>query len=125
MISTSRSFERAWDPIAEIRSIPNTIAAISPNDCESIISMTTEYMLWPLAMTTLGYLAHIEYSPGMGNVWWREGRFCPKGAWKVMIFPFSEPAMWYPEFWDLNYPVWMAVTVVAVYAYSAICISLY
>jgi len=57
----------------------------------------------------LGYLFYIEFSPGMGNIWIRNGRFNPYGAWYMMISPLSKPFLWRREFVDINFFCWIIV----------------
>ena len=64
-------------------------------------------MIAGAAVATAGYLIHVQFSRGMGNIWWRAGRLSPGGAWAVMMYALRERRMWSPEFWDLNYPVWV------------------
>lgn len=58
---------------------------------------------------TIGYLLYIQFSPQMGNIWWRNDYFSPLGAFKVIIYPLQESKMWLPEFWDINYFIWLIV----------------
>ena len=58
-------------------------------------------------LITVGYLAYIELSPGMGNIWWRNNRLVPLSAIKVMMYPFKNIQMWLPQVWDINYPIWI------------------
>ena len=54
-----------------------------------------------------GYLLYIQFSPGMGNIWYRNGEyFSPMGAVRMLISPFQERYMWNIEFWDLNFVIW-------------------
>ena len=41
-------------------------------------------MLWVL-MTTSGYLYYIQFSPTMGNIWYRCDQFVPHNAINLMI----------------------------------------
>ena len=53
------------------------------------------------------FLLYIQFSPQMGNVWWRNNNFCPVGAYKVIIYPLKEIKMWNIEMWDINYFLWI------------------
>jgi hypothetical protein len=68
-------------------------------------------MLEGVAAATVGYLLHVQFSKGMGNIWWRNGRLSLGGATGVMGYALREPRMWSPEFWDLNYPLWIVTGV--------------
>ena len=70
--------------------------------------MARDFMLAGVAAATAGYLLHIQFSKGMGSIWWRAGRLSPGGAWAVMVHALREPRLWTPEFWDINYPLWLA-----------------
>jgi hypothetical protein len=58
-------------------------------------------------LITVGFIAYLELSPGMGNIWYRNNRLMPIGALRVMIYPFKNRQMWWPGVWDINYPVWL------------------
>lgn len=65
-------------------------------------------MLWVLATTT-GYLYYVQFSPTMGNIWYRNGQFVPMNAIDLMIYPFKDVMMWKPALWMINYPIWLFV----------------
>ncbi len=102
-----------WDPTAEIAKMPSSTMTISNNPCVSIICMARDFMLVGAAAATTGYLLHVQFSKGMGNIWWRCGRVSPGGAWAVMTYAFRERRMWHPGYWDLNYPMWVLVGTIA------------
>ena len=56
---------------------------------------------------TLLYLLYVQFSPTMGNVWYRCGYFSFKGAWNLIVHPFYEKMMWRPVMWPINYPIWL------------------
>ena len=60
-----------------------------------------------LIFSTLFFLSYIQFSPKMGNIWWRNGYFRPLGAVKLMIYPFKNYKMWLFELWDINYFIWI------------------
>ena len=63
-------------------------------------------MKWIL-FSTLFFLFYIQFSPQMGKVWWRNGKFTPIGAVKLMIYPLKNYEMWLPKLWDINYFMWL------------------
>ena len=70
------------------------------------ITMMYEFILW--FILTVGFLLYIQFSPDMGNIWIRSGRFMPIGAFNLIIYPFKEVHMWLlPEMWIINYWIWM------------------
>ena len=69
-------------------------------------------MLLIIFIITLLFLLYIQYSPGMGNIWYRNNEyFSPMGALHVMVFPFQNVQMWYPTMWDINYIMWLLIGV--------------
>lgn len=71
-------------------------------------------MILAILVTTLIFLLYIQYSPGMGNIWYRNNEyFSPMGAVNVMIFPFRNLQMWYPTMWDINYIMWLLLGIVS------------
>lgn len=57
----------------------------------------------------IGWVAYLELSPSMGNVWWRINtlgvkEFTPWGIWATAIAPFKQGhgLFWTPAFWDVN-----------------------
>lgn len=63
-----------------------------------------------LIVLTIIYLLYIQYSPGMGNIWYRNNEYYSfNGALKLILFPFNNIKMWYLEMWDLNYFVWIII----------------
>jgi hypothetical protein len=69
-------------------------------------------MILTIFIITLLFLLYIQYSPGMGNIWYRNNEyFSPMGALRVMVFPFQNVQMWYPTMWDINYIMWLLLGV--------------
>jgi hypothetical protein len=69
-------------------------------------------MILTIFIITLLFLLYIQYSPGMGNIWYRNNEyFSPMGALRVMVFPFQNVQMWYPTMWDINYIIWLLLGV--------------
>ena len=56
---------------------------------------------------TFAYLMYIQFSPTMGNIWYRCGYFSFTGAWRLIKHPFQESLMWRPSMWVINYPIWL------------------
>ena len=60
------------------------------------------------AFLTFIYLLYIQFSPGMGNIWYRNNEyFSFMGAWKVIIYPLENNEMWHYTMWDINYFIWV------------------
>jgi hypothetical protein len=60
------------------------------------------------------YLAYLELSPKLGNVWYRKNadgdrQICLGGLWKMFQYPFQNPDMWLPPNWDINPWVFSAI----------------
>jgi len=64
-----------------------------------------------IILITLVFLLYIQFSPGMGQIWIRNGSFMPRGAFNLIIYPFKNIRMWKPNVWDINYPMWIFVSV--------------
>lgn len=63
------------------------------------------------------FLLYIQFSPDMGNIWWRNGKFVPSNAIRLMIHPLSHSYMWsFRQMWIINYFVWLFLL------FSIICI---
>jgi len=58
-------------------------------------------------VATVGYIAYLELSPGLGNIWWRNGQLMPMSILRMAIYALREPRIWLPDMWDLNYFVWL------------------
>ena len=63
-------------------------------------------------LITVVFLLYIQFSPTMGNIWYRCGYFTPMGALNVMVYPFKNILMWKPNMWIINYPIWLIVSLV-------------
>ena len=73
------------------------------------------YISIGFVVLTIFYLLYIQYCPGMGDIWYRNNQYyCFMGAWKVMIFPLQNSAMWNISMWDINYFVWIIVYVLII-----------
>lgn len=69
-------------------------------------------LLFHLVITTIAFLLYIQFSPGMGNIWYRNNEyFSPMGAVHVILFPLQNIQMWLPNMWDLNYIIWVAIAI--------------
>lgn len=61
---------------------------------------------------TIIYLLYVQFSPQIGNIWWRNDYFSPMGAIKIIVYPLYEIKMWNVEFWDINYFIWVLFGVI-------------
>ena len=67
-------------------------------------------------LVTFVYLLYIQFSPGMGNVWYRNNEyFSCIGAWKVIVFPLEKIDMWHYTFWDINYFIWVIFYILLIF----------
>ena len=74
-----------------------------------------------LFLLLLGYLFYIQFSPGMGNIWYRNGEyFSPLGAVNVILYPLYSVEMWRFEMWDLNFVLWILTFICLYYSYFGI-----
>lgn len=74
-----------------------------------------------LFLLLLGYLLYIQFSPGMGNIWYRNGEyFSPMGAVNVIFYPLYSVEMWRFEMWDLNFFLWILTFICVYYLYFSI-----
>ena len=65
------------------------------------------------------YLLYIQFSPGMGNIWYRNDEyFSLMGAINMIFSPFYVSYLWLPEFWDINFIIWTLFYVLFVYLYK-------
>ena len=56
------------------------------------------------------YLLYVQYSPGMGNIWYRNNSyFSPFGAFKITIAPLYLYYFWFPSLWDINFFIWIII----------------
>lgn len=54
------------------------------------------------------YLLYVQFSPGMGNIWYRNNEyFSLGGALKIIFAPFNLYYFWYPSLWDINFLMWI------------------
>ena len=59
-------------------------------------------------ITTFIYILYIEFSPTMGNIWFRNGVFAPYNIIRLMIAPLYDSNYWmYTTMWMINYPLWI------------------
>ena len=71
--------------------------------------------------TTLLFLLYIQFSDGMGNIWYRNGEyFSPMGAVHIIAYPLHCIQMWYPDMWDINYLVWIITTTILYYVFQTL-----
>lgn len=48
------------------------------------------------------FAMYLELSPGLGNIWYRHGRFSPVGYIKCIVYPLQERQLWHYKHADLN-----------------------
>lgn len=77
-------------------------------------------LIFIIIFLTVLFLLYIQFSPQMGNIWWREGYFTPMGAINVIIYPLREIKMWNMEMWDINYFIWIIIVVITNLLYNYI-----
>lgn len=66
------------------------------------------YVIIGVSILTIAYLLYIQYSPGMGNIWYRNNEyFSFMGAWNVIVFPLQSSEMWNYSMWDINFFIWL------------------
>ena len=74
------------------------------------------YYIFGWILCTIIFLLYIQYSPGMGNIWYRNNEyFSPMGAVKVILFPLQNINMWKPNMLDINYFFWLVLTLVLIW----------
>ena len=61
---------------------------------------------------TIRDLLYVQFSPQMGNIWWRNDYFSSLGAIKIIVYPLYEIKMWNIEFWDINYFIWLLIGII-------------
>ena len=64
--------------------------------------------IWSITLLLICYLLYIQYSQGMGNIWYRNNEYySPMGAVKMILAPLHLYYMWYPFMWDINFLMWI------------------
>ena len=61
------------------------------------------------SIITIGYLIYVQFSPSMGNVWYRNGELNISSVVSLMISPFKKSYMWNRELLIINYPFWLII----------------
>jgi len=75
-----------------------------------------------IILTSVAYLLYIQFSPDMGNIWIRCGRFAPNNAINMIIHPLNHLYMWsVPQMWLINYWIWLFVTIILYYWITRLC----
>ena len=74
-------------------------------------------MILAYVLITFIFLLYIQFSPKMGNIWYRNGYFVPRGAVNLMVYPLREAKMWNPKLWDINYFIWIIFTYIVMKLY--------
>lgn len=65
--------------------------------------VTKIYMyLFALFFSLVAFFFYLEINPKLGNIWFRNGRFSPKGYVKCLVYPLQEKQIWQIKNWDLN-----------------------
>ena len=66
--------------------------------------------IWSIMLLLILYLLYIQFSPGMGNIWYRNNDYySPMGAVKMILAPLNLHYMWYPIMWDINFLIWILI----------------
>ena len=65
-------------------------------------------------LATFGFLIYIQFSPTMGNIWYRCGYFSPQGACRMILYPLKESLMWKPNMWLINYYMWLLMSMLII-----------
>lgn len=65
-----------------------------------------------LLFGTLSFALYVQFSPSMGNVWYRKdsdgnGFFSFGSLFDLIIFPLKNLQMWYLSMWDINFYIWI------------------
>ena len=68
-----------------------------------------QHRILTILALVLFYLLYIEFSPGMGNIWWRDNKLFLTGAVSMLTEPLYNKTLWSPYLWDLNFVVWCVV----------------
>ena len=64
--------------------------------------------IWSITLLLFFYLLYVQFSPGMGNIWYRNNEyFSLDGALKIIFAPLHLYYMWYPFMWDINFLMWI------------------
>ena len=66
-----------------------------------------QHRILTILALVLFYLLYIEFSPGMGNIWWRDNKLFLAGAVSMFVNPLHNTTLWSPSLWDLNFIVWL------------------
>ena len=45
--------------------------------------------IFGVIVLTIIFILYIQFSPTMGNIWWRNEKFMPMGAVNVILYPFN------------------------------------
>ena len=69
--------------------------------------------MYGIILIYIFYLLYIQFSPGMGNIWYRNNEyFSPMGAINMTLSPLYLYYMWYPSMWDINFFIWILLYIV-------------
>ena len=68
-----------------------------------------------ILLSLIIFLIYLEFSPNLGNIWYRidstgNRKIMIKGAISVILYPFKNITLWYPNNWDLNYFIYLYFT---------------
>lgn len=66
--------------------------------------------IFSITLLLILYLLYIQFSPGMGNIWYRNNEYYSlMGAVKMILAPLNLHYMWYPCMWDINFLMWILI----------------
>lgn len=74
-------------------------------------------------ISLLIYLAYLELSPGLGNIWFRYNSNNIRcinilGAISMILYPLKNLTFWYVQNWDLNFFIYYILIKILSYIYE-------
>ena len=64
------------------------------------------------AIVTLAYGMYVQFSPKIGNIWYRNKSFVPKNLLILMMNPLHKKILWRVDMLDMNWPFWIALSTI-------------